>query len=131
MSPQFSAFESVIKSFEENLSKTSLITAFIVIALIFAVVILFFHVIIGIGAYREGHGKKGGIGYLAFAVFFLLLCISSLIYDLTGGGFDSTELMITEALIDLTMVCVCIDIIYSAIRTRTLLKQIRNAEAKV
>ena len=42
MSPQFTAFESVIKSFETTSSKTGMITTFTVIALIFAVVLLFF-----------------------------------------------------------------------------------------
>ncbi len=93
---------------------------------------LSFHLIIGLGAYKEGHGKKKGIFYLFLTVLTIIVIgIEVIVFFINPRVREGYTLLtgISSILFELTMMCICIDILYSAFMARRVEKQMHTAEA--
>ena len=103
---------------EEIVRNVKLILMAIFVILI--AIVFLFHLYIGRSAMKNGYGKKRTTFYLVLTV---IVIISTIVSDvqIVMEGLDIIDL--ASMVVDLTVVYACCDILYSAIKLRTIEKK--------
>ncbi len=117
----------------EEYSEVFIRVVIILIVLMVAAFLMYFHLRIGISAIRYSKGKKKRRTYLPLTVVILLLNISGIgsnFTDETTGAFMITGTAIAATLVDLTFTFILFDIISSSIKIADLRKRILRSEAE-
>ncbi len=110
------------------------VTTIIIIAIIFLILIAF-HVYVGLRAIRYARGPKRKILFLvvvAFMIFFTIIGLPSYFISDETGTFDISALQdetIAAALVDVALIYMLIDLMVSAIRLKVLDKRLKEQEA--
>lgn len=99
--------------------KLILMAIFVVIVAI----VFLFHLYIGRSAMKNGYGKKRTTFYLVLTVIAIISTIFSDV-RIVMEGFDIIDL--ASMVVDLTVVYACCDILYSAIKLRTIEKNVEE-----
>ena len=123
----------------EELGETelSVVTAvFFVMIMVFCIIAFLINYVAGIGAYREGKGKKKGTVYIIVTSLLLILMIMSLVASLLSEPADPAQMSTEDAflneegsfLLDLTQLLICVDILYSMIKSRKIGKELEKEQ---
>ena len=103
---------------EEIVRNVKLILMAIFVILI--AIVFLFHLYIGRSAMKNGYGKKRTTFYLVLTVIAIISTIASDV-QIVMEGLDIIDL--ASMVVDLTVVYACCDILYSAIKLRTIEKK--------
>ena len=90
------------------------------IFVVIVAIVFLFHLFIGRSAMKNGYGKKRTTFYLVLTVLVIISTIASDV-QIVMDGFDIIDL--ASMVVDLTVVYACCDILYSAIKLRTIEKK--------
>ena len=91
------------------------------------------HLIIGINAYQEGHGRKKGIFYLLVTVLFLVSILVEIVQFILSPGYRLSFIEmngISAIAFDLTVAGICLDVLYSAFMTRKTRNRLASLEVE-
>jgi hypothetical protein len=99
----------------------------IILGFIFAL-----HWIAGMGAYKEGHGKKAGNFYLFTILVIIILPITDICMEFMPEfmGDEPAATRIMEIVIDVTLLLICVDTINDAYQIRHILKEFPDANSE-
>ena len=103
---------------EENVRIIKLFSMAIFVVIV--AIVFLFHLFIGRSAMKNGYGKKRTTFYLVLTVLVIISTIASDV-QIVMEGFDIIDL--ASMVVDLTVVYACCDILYSAIKLRTIEKK--------
>lgn len=88
------------------------------------------HLFAGLGAMREGRGKKGGYVYLVFNFILCVFSITSIYHYIVSIIRHTVEgsilTLIVSIMFELTILCIVFDIYRSCFRVRRLKKQLQK-----
>lgn len=96
-----------------------------IISAVFMIAVFLIYFYVGRSAMKNGYGEKRTVFFLVIDV---LLVIGTVISIIVGVGDGIDVLVLASILIDLTVVFASIDILYSAIRLKTIEKKIEEKE---
>ena len=132
MNPE--VYEYVTEEFDRTRSTEGMIK--IVIGSVFAIyviVLLLVHVYIGRSAIKYAKGKKKSMVFIVFTVLITILMISSIpdYFDpAVSEGPNTGDTDIAAFFVDMTMLFMLFDMLYSAFRLGRLKKKKKTAEAQ-
>ncbi len=95
------------------------------VSIIIMVAVFLIHFFVGRSAMKNGYGKKNTVLFLVFDSILVITIVFSII---VGIGEKLDVMDFASILIDLTVVFACVDILYSAIRLKSIDKKIREKE---
>ena len=117
--PQISEFVTEGDIVPEEIVRNVKLILMAIFVIIVAIVFLF-HLYIGRSAMKNGYGKKRTTFYLVLTVIVIISTIASDV-QIVMEGLDIIDL--ASMVVDLTVVYACCDILYSAIKLRTIEKK--------
>ncbi len=117
--PQITEFVTEGDTMPEEIARNVKLILMAIFVILIAIVFLF-HLYIGRSAMKNGYGKKRTTFYLVLTV---IVIISTIVSDvqIVMEGLDIIDL--ASMVVDLTVVYACCDILYSAIKLRTIEKK--------
>ena len=117
--PQISEFVTEGDIVPEEIVRNVKLILMAIFVILIAIIFLF-HLYIGRSAMKNGYGKKRTTFYLVLTV---IVIISTIVSDvqIVMEGLDIIDL--ASMVVDLTVVYACCDILYSAIKLRTIEKK--------
>ena len=117
--PQISEFVTEGDIVPEEIVRNVKLILMAIFVILIAIVFLF-HLYIGRSAMKNGYGKKRTTFYLVLTVIAIISTIASDV-QIVMEGLDIIDL--ASMVVDLTVVYACCDILYSAIKLRTIEKK--------
>ena len=117
--PQISEFVTEGDIVPEEIVRNVKLILMAIFVILIAIVFLF-HFYIGRSAMKNGYGKKRTTFYLVLTVIAIISTIASDV-QIVMEGLDIIDL--ASMVVDLTVVYACCDILYSAIKLRTIEKK--------
>ena len=117
--PQISEFVTEGDIVPEEIVRNVKLILMAIFVILIAIVFLF-HLYIGRSAMKNGYGKKRTTFYLVLTVIVIISTIASDV-QIVMEGLDIIDL--ASMVVDFTVVYACCDILYSAIKLRTIEKK--------
>ena len=94
----------------------------VIVVILITLLINATHIIVGVNAIREGHGRKRGVGYQVLCAILFVLTVIAIILEIRTITTISFDITLASILLDGTMAAALADLFISSVQSRRIMK---------
>ena len=113
---------------ELSVSRETMFFITAVMAALILLAVFSLYAIIGIGAYRKGHGRKAGWFYLLITGLILAGTCFGIVSNCQQINLEELDLFLASTFVDLTLVYLCGDILFCSVMSEVLKKKLAGED---